>query len=122
MELGSLFRYMGDEQGAIKELRSAKARLHPVDSHLSVDVTVALIEVENLPLDVLTPTEPERDDVRALFPAAYVAMRHDNFELGARLLKRCQNLLSPDTFHYLVNDRAFRRFSYRPELKEFQGE
>jgi hypothetical protein len=121
MEMGSLLRYMGDEPGAIRELRSAKARLHPVDSHLSVDVTVALIEVENLPLDALTPSDPNTDDVRVIFPAAYIAMRHDNFPLGISLLKRCKNMLSPDTFNYLVNDRAFRRFSYLPEMKELQG-
>ncbi len=117
MELGSLFRYMGDESGALKELGAAKARLHPVDSHLAVDVTVALIEVENLPLEALQPSEPTADDVRILFPAAYIAMRHENFELGIRLLNRCRNLLPLDSFLYLVNDRAFQRFSYREDVK-----
>ncbi len=117
MELGSLFRYMGDESGALKELGAAKARLHPIDSHLAVDVTVALIEVENLPLEALQPSEPTADDVRVLFPAAYIAMRHENFDLGIRLLNRCKNLLPLDSFLYLVNDRAFQRFSYRDDMK-----
>ena len=117
MELGSLFRYMGDESGALRELGAAKARLHPVDSHLAVDVTVALIEVESLPLEALQPSEPTADDVRVLFPAAYIAMRRDNFELGIKLLNRCKNLLPLDSFLYLVNDRAFQRFSYREDMK-----
>ncbi len=117
MELGSLFRYMGDEAGALKELGAAKARLHPVDSHLAVDVTVALIEVENLPLEALQLSEPTADDVRVLFPAAYIAMRQENFELGIRLLTRCKNLLPMDSFLYLVNDRAFQRFAYRDDMK-----
>ncbi|MEX1120038.1 MAG: hypothetical protein WEB60_14725 [Terrimicrobiaceae bacterium] len=117
MELGSLLRYMGDEPGALTELGAAKARLHPVDSHLAVDVTVGLIEVENLPLEALQPTEPTADDVRVLFPAAYIAMRHENFELGIRLLNRCKNLLPVDSFHYLVNDRAFQSFAYRDDVK-----
>jgi len=117
MELGSLFRYMGDESGALRELGAAKARLHPVDSHLAVDVTVALIEVESLPLEALQPSEPAADDVRVLFSAAYIAMRRDNFELGIKLLNRCKNLLPLDSFLYLVNDRAFQRFSYREDMK-----
>jgi tetratricopeptide (TPR) repeat protein len=117
MELGSLLRYMGDEAGALRELGAAKARLHPVDSHLAVDVTVALIEVENLPMEALQPSEPTVDDVRVLFPAAYIAMRNENFELGIRLLQRCKNLLPADSFFYLVNDRAFQRFAYRDDMK-----
>jgi len=122
IELGSLLRYRGQREDAVRELRSAKARLHPVDSHLVIDVTVALIEVEELPSGALEVSEPATDDVRALFPAAYIAMKKDDFTLAKRLLDRCRAVLPADTFLYLVNDPAFRKFSYRDDLKPYFGD
>ena len=122
VELGSLLRYRGQRDGAVRELRAAKARLHPVDSHLVIDVTVALIEVEELPAGALEISDPATDDVRALFPAAYVAMKKDDFVLAKRLLDRCKAVLPADTFLYLVNDPAFRKFAYREDLKPYFGD
>jgi tetratricopeptide (TPR) repeat protein len=122
MELGSLQRYMQDRDAAARSFRAAKARLHPVDSHLAADVTLALLEVELLPAKGMEVREPDTDDVRVLFPAAFVAMRKDNFPLAIRILERCRTGLTPDLFLYLMNDPAFRRFAYREDLKPFFGD
>lgn len=120
IELGSLLRYSGDTEGALRELRAARARSLPVDSHLSVDVTVSLMEVESLPTEVLQARDPHSDDPRALLPAALVALRTDNPALAAHILRRAQAILPRETFSYLVNDAAFRRYAELPEIRHFQ--
>lgn len=46
-------------------------------------------------------------------------MKRGNFENAAAILRFCRDQTSPDVFRYLVNDPALRKFTSRPELKEF---
>ena len=122
MELGALLRTSGDQEGAMQQMRAAELRMLPVDSQLAADITIALIQAEALPMSESVPVDENSPDVRRLFSDAYLALRRDDVPLAIRLLKRCQAMIPPDLFHYLVNDPAFRRFAYQPELKRLMGE
>jgi hypothetical protein len=52
-------------------------------------------------------------------PNACAEMKRGNFENAAAILRFCRDQTSPDVFRYLVNDPALRKFTSRPELKEF---
>jgi len=120
-ELATLLRYQGKSAEAIKEIKAAQVRLNPFDSHLVMDITLALMQLEQAPSEKLPASQPETDDVRKLFPAAYVSMRRGDFAAAAALLQKCRASLPPDFFDYLVYDPAFRKFRERPELEPFFG-
>lgn len=120
-ELATLLRYKGQLQEAAEEVRAAQARLNPMDSHVVMDVTLQLIELEQSPDDKLPAVEPQTDDVRKLLPFAYAAMRRGEYSQAVAVLEKCRTLLAPDLFDYLVNDPAFRRFARRDELKDIFG-
>lgn len=117
IELATLMRYKGRHEEALNFLQAAQARLQPVDSHVVVDVTLELVRLEDLTVEQLPAADGKSDNVNVLLPAAYVALRRDNFDEAAAILKKCRGLLSPDLYDYLVNDPAFRKFAYRTELK-----
>lgn len=118
-ELATLLRYQGRRDEAAQELRAAKARLNPVDSHLLLDITLSLMRIEDMPEEQIPGDPPQSDDIRKLFPAAYASMRLGNFSEAAALLQRCRESLSIDVFDYLLNDPVVRKFSDREELKQF---
>lgn len=120
-ELATLLRYKGQPKEAEAEVRAAQARLNPMDSHVVMDVTLRLIELEQCPDDKLPAVEPQSDDIRKLLPYAYAAMRRGGFPQAVAVLEKCRTLLSPDLFDYLVNDPAFRRFARQEELKGIYG-
>ncbi|MEO8206922.1 MAG: hypothetical protein ABI615_12140 [Chthoniobacterales bacterium] len=119
-ELANLLRYKGRKEEAIKEIKAAQARLNPIDSHLVMDITLAILTMEDAAIPNLPPllSKPS-DDVRKLFPAAYAAMRRGDFDNAAAYLRICRENLSPDIFDYIINDRALRRFIWEPKLAEF---
>lgn len=118
-ELSARLRESGRQEEGIKEIRAAQARLNPMDSHIVIDVTLAIMEIENLPADRLPAAAPASGDIRELFPAAYAALRRGDLETAATLLQKCRQLTSPDLFGYLVNDPAIRKYSHEPRLTEF---
>lgn len=118
-ELATLLRYQGRRDEAMEEIQAARSRLNPVDSHLLMDVTLALLKIEELPDDRVPRDPPQSDDVRKLFPAAYGAMRLGEFSRAAELLQKCRHALSSDLFDYLVNDPLIRRYADREQLKPF---
>jgi tetratricopeptide (TPR) repeat protein len=120
-ELATLLRYQGQLKEAAAEVRAAQARLNPMDSHVVMDVTLQLIELEQSPDDKLPALEPQTDDVRKLLPFAYAAMRRGEYSQAVAILEKCRTLLAPDLFDYLVNDPAFRRFARQEELKGIYG-
>jgi Flp pilus assembly protein TadD len=120
-ELATLLRYRGRKDEAMAEIQAAQARLNPVDSHLIMAVTLALMKIEETPVAELPMVAPVTDDPARLFPAAYVAMRREDFAQAAALLQKCRDLLAPDVFSYLVTDPVLRLFSDRPELAPFYG-
>ena len=120
-ELATLLRYKGQNAEAIKELKAAQVRLNPFDSHLVMDITLALMQLEQAPPEKLPARQPDTDDVAKLFPAAYVSMRRGDFTAAATLLQKCRTSLPPDFFDYLIYDPAFRKFREHPELQPFFG-
>lgn len=118
-ELATLLRYRGEKEEALREIKAAEARLNPVDSHLIMGITMAIMELENTPDSQLPTASPDSDDIRKLFPEAYASMRRGDFVTAAALLRKCRKLSSPDIFDYAVNDPAIRKFAHQPELAEF---
>ncbi|MFZ4598141.1 MAG: tetratricopeptide repeat protein [Terrimicrobiaceae bacterium] len=119
VELGTLLRYQGKNEEALALLKGARTRLNPVDSHTVIDVSIALMTLQETPDEKLPrDLDPQRDLV-AGFSAAYVALRTGNAVKAAEILKICQQRMSPDLFDYLVNDPAIRRYKQDPALKVF---
>jgi len=117
IELADVLRRAGRTDDAVAELDTARTLLNPVDSQLAVEITQALMKVEQAPAESLAAGAPVRDDASDLFAAAYAALRRDDPAEAARLLQRCRSLLPADIFHYLLDDPAMRKFAGRSELK-----
>jgi len=120
LELAALLRYQGRLEEAAGVLKSAQTRLLPVDSHIVVNTTMALLNLQNQK-DLAPPAEdstitgiPEQD-----IPMAYTLMRQGNIKLAAAVLKNTQTLLSPELFAYLLDDPAIRQFRKDPDLADF---
>lgn len=117
IELASLLRYRGRNEPAAALLASASSRLNPADALTVVETTRAILAVDsaNDPIPSSGPLGiPSKD-----LPNAYSEMKRGNFENAAAILRFCRDQTSPDVFSYLVNDPALRKFTSRPELKEF---
>lgn len=119
VDLGALERFMGRNEDSAAAYRAARALLHPVNQHLAIDSSLDLIAVEKIPPGELQLEVPDVDEPRKLFREAYVAMILEDFPTAVSLLRRAQAVTRPEDFYYIVNDRGFRRFAYREELKEF---
>jgi Flp pilus assembly protein TadD len=119
IELANLLRQNGRQNEALAELRAAQVLFNPVDNHVVMDLTVALMNVEETPVGKLPAGSPASGDVRKLFPAAFAALRRDDSATAASLLGQCRDLLSPEIFEYMIADPALRKFANRPELRTF---
>lgn len=119
LELSNVLRESGRREEAVAELRAAQALLNPVESHLVMDLTLALMEIEQAPKENLTVEARDSGDVRKLFPAAYTAMRLDDLPLAASLLGQCRELVPANVFDYMMGDPALRQFRERPEFQPF---
>jgi thioredoxin-like negative regulator of GroEL len=119
VELATLLRYRKRDEEAMRLLQSARSRLTPVDSHMVIDATIALLNLQNLPdADLPADTHPNKDPA-SRFSAAYIAMRKGDFALASTQLRAGREQLPADLFFYLVNDPAMRKFSLQPEVAEF---
>ena len=117
IELASLLRYQSRSGPAAGLLESAAYRLNPADARTVVETTRAILAVdanENL----LPPSQPLGIPAKDL-PGAYSEMKRGNFENAAAILRSCRDQTPADIFGYLVNDPALRKFTSRPELREF---
>ena len=117
IELASLLRHQGKSDLAAGLLESAAFRLNPADAETVVETTRAILAVdanENL----LPPSQPLGIPAKDL-PNAYAEMKRGNFENAAAILRFCRAQTAPDLFSYLVSDPALRKFTSRPELREF---
>jgi tetratricopeptide (TPR) repeat protein len=117
IELASLLRYQGKNDPAAALLASASSRLNPADALTVVETTRAILAVDSAK-DPVPPSGPLGIPSKDL-PNAYSEMKRGNFENAAAILRFCRDQTSPDVFSYLVNDPALRKFTSRPELKEF---
>lgn len=117
IELASLLRYQGRNGPAAGLLESAAFRLNPADAQTVVETTKAILAID-VAGNLLPPSQPlgipEKD-----LPNAYSEMKRGNFETAAAILRFCRDQTDPDIFGYLVNDPALRKFTSRPELREF---
>lgn len=119
IELGTLLRYQKRPDEARELLRGARSRLQPVDSATVVDVSLALMDVEETPTDRLAlPADPEKD-VTSLFKSAYIALRLGQTDQAVDYLRKVRPRMTIDLFDYLINDPVFRRYVDEPKMKEF---
>jgi tetratricopeptide (TPR) repeat protein len=117
IELASLLRYQGRNDLAASLLESAASRLNPADAETVVATTRAILAVEGA--ENLVPLSQPLGIPAKDLPNAYAEMRRGNFENAAAILRFCRDQTAPDIFSYLVNDPALRKFTSRPELREF---
>lgn len=118
-ELATLLRYDKRREEAAKELKGARSLLNPIDSHSIMDITTRVMAVEQLPLDKVVKMTEVSDNPQKLIPGAYAAMRVGDFEQAAQLLRIARDVMPLESFDYLINDPAFRRFAREPRLAEF---
>lgn len=118
-ELANLLRFQRKPAEALEELLLAKALLNPMDSHLVMDLTIALLKLEDAPLERLPTLSGPTQDPRLLIPAAYASMRRGDFVQAAALLQTSEAVMSPEVFDYVVNDLALRRFGQEAPLAPF---
>lgn len=118
-ELANLLRFQRKPAEALEELLLAKALLNPMDSHLVMDLTIALLKLEDAPVESLPVLSVPTQDPRLLIPAAYGLMRRGDFVQAAAILKTCEQVMSPEVFDYVVNDMALRRFGEEAPLAPF---
>lgn len=118
-ELANLLRFQHKRDEAVREIRLARSLLNPMDSHLVMDVTASFMAMEEAPAESFSRESPSTDEPRKLFPAALAAMRTGDFQRAADLLSKCETLVSPDVFDYLVNDPSLRRYADASELQRF---
>ncbi len=118
-ELATLLRYTNRRDEARQEILAAQARLNPVDAHTVTEVTLALMDLEDLPDDQLPAASSAPRNLTEALVAANVALRHGDFGTAATLLKAGRDMIHPDIFYYLTSDPVFRRYRDRAELAEF---
>ena len=120
IRLGILLRYQNRTAEAEEMLRAGWARLNPVDSHVVVDATIALIRLEKMPdgeLPALTPDAGKGP--AALFASAYTALRAKEFSRAVESLRLAQGMIPADLFASVLRDPAFRPYRTEAELAEF---
>ena len=117
IEMASLLRYQGKNDLAAGLLESAASRLNPADAGTVVETTKAILAVDAAE-NLVPPGQPLGIPSKDL-PNAYSEMKRGNFENAAAILRFCRDQTAPDIFSYLVNDPSLRKFTSRPELKEF---
>ena len=117
IELASLLRHQGKTEAAVGLLESASFRLNPAEAQTVIETTKAILALDvagNLAPAAQPLGIPEKD-----IPNAFSEMKRGNFDNAAAILRFCRDQTAPDLFGYLVNDPALRKFTSRPELKEF---
>lgn len=120
IRLSFLLRHQNRNQEAEELLRAGWARLNPVDSHVMVDATLALIKLERMPDAELPQKTPDLGKSPGqLFAGAYVAMRRKDFARAAEALGLCRGMIPSDLFGLILNDPAFAPFKAEPELSGY---
>jgi Tfp pilus assembly protein PilF len=118
-ELATLLRYSNRRDEARKEIHAAQARLNPVDAHTVMEVTLALMDLEDKSDSDLPPTPSSARNLSEAFGGALTAMRKGEYSQAAALLESAKAMSSFDVFSYLVNDPLLRRYRDQPELAKF---
>ncbi len=119
IELGTLFRYQKRNEEARALLEGARHRLQPVDSTTVVDVSLALMALQETADGALPVIENPTKDATTLFSAGYIALRQGQPDTAVESFHNARQRLTPDLFYYLINDPAIRRFVDEPKMREF---
>ncbi|MFM8364274.1 MAG: tetratricopeptide repeat protein [Verrucomicrobiota bacterium] len=106
VELAGVLRSQGRGEEALAALRSAKDRLHPVDTHVVVETSLLLAELQ-AKADSELPAAAEDGPLPEMFASVYISLRKGRADLAAKALERCRRLSSPDLFGYVMGDPAF---------------
>lgn len=117
--LARLVSSQGDSEMAESLLQSANARLLPVDSRAVVDASLAILELQHSPAEVLAVVGNPNGTAEKDFPIAYAAMLRGDFQTAATVLERMQKTVAPEIFDYLINSTPLRDFSLEPEIIRF---
>lgn len=117
LELATLMRYEQRNEEARRLLAASRARMNPVDSHVAVETSIALLDLEETPDEKLPKEIPLRPDPSSVFASAYLLMRQGDFAGAGQILSAARESLPAETYNYLVNDPALRKFARHPELE-----
>ncbi len=117
-ELAMRWRMRGDNARAKEMLKSARLRLQPNDAHAAVDVTLRLLELQEMEDGALPQLSEEPSAPADLFAAAYLGLRVGEDEQAAAFLQKARASLPPELYKYLIADPAFAPYRTRPGLAE----
>ena len=117
-ELAMRWRLHGDNARAKEMLKSARLRLQPVDAHAAVDVTLRLLELQEMEDGALPQLPQEAAAPADLFAAAYLGLRLGEDEQATAFLQKARASLPPELYNYLIADPAFAPYRARPGLAE----
>ena len=117
IELASLLRYLGKNAEASAMLSSAALRIDASNAQAVVETLQAILAVDLS--DKMVPVSEPLGIPSKDIPNAYSEMKRGNFANAAVILRYARDHMSPQLFGYLVNDPSLKKFSTRPELKEF---
>ena len=117
-ELAMRWRLRGDNARAKEMLKSARLRLQPVDAHAAVDVTLRLLELQEMEDGALPQLPQEAAAPADLFAAAYLGLRLGEDEQATAFLQKARASLPPELYNYLIADPAFAPYRARPGLAE----
>jgi len=106
VELAGVLRSQGRVEEALAVLKGAKDRLHPVDTHVVVETSLLLAELQTK-VDAELPPAAEDGPLPEMFASVYISLRKGRADLASKALERCRRLSGPDLFDYVMGDPAF---------------
>lgn len=106
VELADLLRSQGRLEEAKAVLTAAKHRLHPVDTHAVVEISLLLAELQSKP-DSELPPAAEDGPLAEMFASAYINWRKGRADLAAKALEKCRLQSGRNLFDYIMSDPVF---------------
>lgn len=111
-ELATVLRKERRTKEALAMFDAVQRRMLPTDSQMVVAVTSELVRLESLSTTEL----PEAPTLTNPFSTAYVLLRKEDAQAASRVLAGARNLVSPDTFAFILGDAAFAAYRGEPEI------
>jgi|GEM_PF-1154625 len=115
IELASFLRSQKRDDEALDLLHAANARLHPIDTHVVVQTSIALMKLQQLPDEEL-PAARAEGSIAEIFSSVYISLRRKDYNQAAIALEKGRHQASPDLFTYLINDPVFKPFRTEPVM------
>jgi tetratricopeptide (TPR) repeat protein len=117
IELASFLRSQMRDDEALDLLRAANARMHPIDTHVVVQTSIQLMELQQTPDEEL-PVASSEGSISEIFSSIYISLRKKDYEKAATALEKGRHQASPDLFAYLIRDPVFRPFQTEPIIAQ----